>query len=126
MGWYPIVKQNTLADALTGKFWKDLSKEIRRRLQLESHKDGDYVPDCFSSGEIDDLKSDAFAFDHMEHIGSWLFDESLWPLFKKHKITGAFVLDHSEGDGGYSGIFFKNGIPHDVSVECVIKIGERL
>lgn len=126
MGWYPIVKQNTLLDALTEDFWQDLSKEVDRRFNLKEHKDGDYVPDCFMSADIDDLKFSAFDSDHMEHIGSWVFDQSLWSLFKKHKITGAFVLDHSDGDGGYSGIWFENGVPYDVDVECVIVKGARL
>lgn len=127
MGWFPTVLENTLEKALTEDFYKDLFDYC-----LAAAKDNNWtsIPDAFSMfrwGDenisfedfMDDLPYMAFCDDHMEHIGNWLYWESVWPIFKKHRVNGRYVLSHENGDGGYNGIEFVNGEPYNVEVEIV-------
>lgn len=125
MGWFPVELENTLQEALTEDFYKNLFNHCKAAAQ-----EGDWsrIPDSFTEFRwrnedatfedfMDDIDFMAFCDDHMEHVGAWLYDKSVWSLFKKHKINGRYVLSHETGDGGYSGIEFVDGEPYDVEVK---------
>lgn len=139
MGWYPTIIENTLEENLTEKFWKDLYKhliKIDKKQKVLNKKYGDDAYDrddfphsieCLSIHyDFEYMRDGAFNCDHMEHIGAWLWNESVWPLFKKHKVSGKFVLHHEDGGGYYDGIIFEDGIPYSVKVEITTNKGEKL
>ena len=143
MGWYPTEITNTLEEKLNNKFYKDVWNllddlenqrlEFRAKYGPMAYEKTDY-PHCvdnFSDFGLNHYKQqsleyDAFNIDHMEHIAQWLWDKRVWAVFKKHKITGEYVLLHEDGGGYYAGIKFVNGIPYDINVEIKIKKGKRL
>jgi hypothetical protein len=114
MGWVPAVLEDTLVKDLgkKPKFWEELAKLLKGE-ELDSS--------CFDSfGDTVDaetVRQDAFNYDHMEHMGSWVWDEAFWPLLKKHKANGSFVLWHEDGKGYLAGLKFVDGVPHEVSME---------
>jgi len=127
MGWYPAVIKNTLAKNLTKEFYNDLFELCQSAVKQDDFsKIPESFYDVFSRNNskfekvFDDLRYDAFNSDHMEHIGSWLYNRNIWPLFKKHKIDGVFLLYDTDGDGRFRGIQFRKGIPYNIEVELNI------
>lgn len=119
MGWFPIVVEDSLSESLTDAFYSDLSQMLQEDVGI----------DCFweiNPEDIEDIKYAAFNRDHMEHVASWLYDERVWPLFKKHGITGKYVLYHTDAGGYYEGIAFIEGEPFNVEVVLDTKIGDPL
>ena len=145
MGWFPTPIDESLRSNLTPAFWKDLQKHLVKTVkeykkvigrmgedafyELEYEDRPPYLPSGlpeYCLNDISDLKEEAFNYDHMEHIGQWLYDKNLWPVFKKHKISGAYVLSHENGDGGIGGIIFKDGVPYAAKTKITITKGKRL
>lgn len=99
MSWSKSVVENTLE--FSDDFLRDLL-EIANDIDYYRHNSDDTEEEI-----LEDLREWLFHPDHMEGMGTWMYNEKAREIIKKHRLTGQIIF--TEEDFGPSGMKFVDG-----------------